>query len=182
MTNTEAILKTRKASTTDALQWYDDLPPATTQFMIGRWKGYEIATGHQIDGLLEPSGWYGKVFINEEEVHPLVFFGKGRKELYAVSPKNIPLGRKFPRSGLLGVIMKLVRPFLQTRSSKARLRMVEHRGKQTATMLYDDKAIYDHFAVIDNNTVLGCMDLKGVEQPYFWVMERDDNSSYKMSF
>ncbi len=182
MTNIEAILKTRKASTAEALQVYDALPPATTDFMIGRWKGYEIATGHQMDGLLVPSGWYGKIFIDTEEVHPLVFFGKNKKELYAVNPKHIPLNMKFPKTGFLGILMKLARPFLQTRKSKARLRMVEHRGKVTATMIYDDKAIYDHFAQIDENTVLGCMDLKGVDQPYFWVMERDDSSSYKMSF
>ncbi len=182
MANLKEILQSRKASTADMLEVYDELPPPATAFMFGRWKGYEIATGHQMDGLLVPSGWYGKVFVNEEEVHPLVFFGNGRKELYAVNPKNIPLGVRFPKSDFLGTMMKLARPFLQTNKSKARLRMVEHRGKVRATMLYDDKAIYDHFAIIDDNTVLGCMDLKSVAQPYFWVMERDDLSSYKISF
>ncbi len=182
MVTIEEILKTRKASTADALRVYDVLLPATIDFMVGQWKGYEIATGHQMDGLLVPSGWYGKSFINAEEVHPLVFFGKGKKELYAVNPRNIPLDMKFPKSNFLGTLMKLARPFLQTKKSKARLRMVEHRGKMTATMIYDDKAIYDHFAIIDEHTVLGCMDMKGVEQPYFWVMERDDNTSYKVSF
>ncbi len=182
MANLKEILQSRRGSTADILKVYDELPPADTQFMLGRWKGYEIATGHQMDGLLVPSGWYGKVFINEEMVHPLVFFGNGKKELYAVNPRNIPLDMKFPKVDFLGTLMKLARPFLQTRKSKARLRMVEHRGKLRATMLYDNKAIYDHFAIIDDNTVLGCMDLKGVVQPYFWVMERDDFSSYKISF
>lgn len=180
MANLQEILQSRKASTADMLKVYDELAPATLEYMKGRWKGYEIATGHQMDGLLVPSGWYGKAFISEEEVHPLVFFGN--KELYAVNPKHIPLDIKFPKSDLLGFLIKLARPFLQTRKSKARLRMVEHRGQVRATMLYDDKAIYDHFAIIDDNTVLGCMDLKGVPQPYFWVMERDDNSAYKLSF
>lgn len=182
MATLEEILKRRKASTADALEIYDELPPVTIDFMIGRWKGYEIETGHQIDGLLVPSGWYGKVFANKEEVHPLVFFGKGKKELYALNPKHLPLDMKLPKTSFLGTLMTLVRPFLQTKKTKARLRMVEHRGKITATMLYDEKAIYDHFAKIDDNTVLGCMDLKGVAAPYFWVMERDDKSSYKMRF
>jgi hypothetical protein len=182
MKTLEDILKKRSASTEELLKIYDSLPPVTTEFMMGRWKGFEITTGHSMDGLLVPSGWYGKIFLNKEEVHPLVFFGNGKKELYAVNPKNIPLNMTFPKSSILGTFMKLVRPFIQTKKSKARLRMVEHRGKITATMLYDDKAIYDHFAKIDDNTVLGCMDLKGLEEPYFWVMERDDLSSYQLCF
>ncbi len=182
MKTLEEVLAIRESNPTDMLKIYDDLPPVSIEFMIGRWKGYEITTGHQLDGLLVPSGWYGKVFTNKEEVHPLVFFGKGKKELYSVNPKNIPMDIKFSMSTILGTLMKIMRPFVQTRKTKARLRMVEHRGKLTATMLYDDKAIYDHFARIDDNTVLGCMDLKGVGAPYFWVMERDDHTSYKLKF
>jgi hypothetical protein len=178
----EAILGTKTASTAEMLRIYDELPPATIDYMMGRWKGSEIATGHQMNDLLEPAGWYGKVFVSKEEVHPLVFFGKGKTELYALNPRHIPLHMKFPKTKIIGALIRLARPFMQTRRSKARLRMVEHRGKMVATMIYDDKAIYDHFVKIDDNTVLGCMDLKGMETPVFWIMKRDDSSNYKMLF
>ena len=178
----EELLKKRKTSTSEALRLYDSLPAVEEDFMIGRWKGFEIETGHQMDGLLVPSGWYGKLFIDKDRVHPLVFYTKNKTELYALNPKNIPLGVKFPKSKLLGMMVSVVRPFLQTKKTKARLRMIEHRGKLTATMAYDDKPIFDHFAKIDENTVLGCMDLKNSDQPYFWVMERDDNSKFKLKF
>lgn len=181
MTTVEEILKTRKATTVEALKVYDELPPVNIEFMMGRWKGFEIETGHPMDGMLGISGWYGKSFESKEEVHPLVMFG-GTQSLWALNPKLVPLEMKFPKIKAIGVIMKLLKPLLQTKKSKARLRMVEHRGKTTATMLYDDKAIYDHFARIDENTVLGCMDLKGNSQPYFWVMERDDKTDYSIQF
>lgn len=53
------------------------------------------------------------------------------------------------------------------------MRMIEYRGKLTGTMVYDAKAICDHFARIDNHTMLGVMDLKGSPNPYFFVLERD---------
>lgn len=182
MATLEEILKTRKASTADALKAYDELPPVSLEFMLGRWKGFEIDTNHDMDGMLDLSGWYGKIFTTIDNVHPLVMYADNKKSLWLLNPKNIPLGMKLPKSKALGKMMKLIKPFLQTKKSKARLRMVEHRGKLTATMLYDDKAIYDHFAKIDDNTVLGCMDLKGVAQPYFWVMERDNETFYENQF
>lgn len=89
---------------------------------------------------------------------------------------------KFPKSKSLGTLMNLSKPVLQTKKSKARLRMIEYRGKVTATMAYDEKAIFDHFAKIDDHTVLGVMDPKNVSQPYFFLLERDDNTSYKLEF
>jgi hypothetical protein len=49
--------------------------------MTGRWRGFEIRTGHRLDGLLEPSGWYGKLFESVEAVHPLLFYGAQKKSL-----------------------------------------------------------------------------------------------------
>lgn len=181
MANLEEILRARKTNTADALRVFDELPPVSIEFMLGRWKGYEIYTGHPMDGLLEPSGWYGKMFVNEEQVHPLLMNG-GNKSLWALNPSVVPFNIKVPKSNLLGFLVKLFKPFLKTTKAKARLRLVEHRGKLTATMIYDDLAIYDHFAKIDDDTVLGCMDLKGVEKPYFWVMERDDKTPYRLKF
>ena len=184
MRTLEEILQTesKAATTAEMLRIYDSLPAVSSDFMMGRWKGTEIDTNHQMNGLLRDGGWYGKVFINTEEVHPLVFFSSGKKSLYAMNPRNIPMQMKFPKSKMIGTLISLSRPFFQTNKSKARLRMMEHRGKITATMIYDDKAIYDHFVKVDDNTVLGCMDLKGITDPLFWTMERDDLSHYKLLF
>ena len=64
----------------------------------------------------------------------------------------------------------------------ARLRMVEYRNRVTATMCYDKKAILDHFAIIDENRVMGVMDLKGVPEPYVFILERDGDRDLKQNF
>jgi len=160
---------------------FDQLQPATLELMTGRWKGFEINTGHQMDGLLGPSGWYGKLFLNPEEVHPLLFYTNNKTEIYSFNPKFLPLNLKLPKSKILGNIISLLKPVLKTKKSKARMRMVEYRGKVTGTMVYDEKAIMDHFAKIDDNTMLGVMDLKGDSQPYVFVLERD-NTEFKLNF
>lgn len=181
MTSIEKFLQERKASIQDALQIYDSLEPATIELLTGRWKGYEIKTGHSMEGLLVPSGWYGKLFKSPNEVHPLLFYANKKTELYAVNPKLIPLNMNFPKSNFLQTIMAITKPVLQTKKFKARMRMMEFRGKFTATMIYDEKPIFDHFAKIDDNTLLGVMDLKINKQPYFFVLERD-NQEYKFNF
>ena len=177
----EKILTERKLTKEEALQAFDSLPPASLEFMYGRWKGYEIETGHPMEGLLTHSGWYGKIFENSEEVHPLVFFGKDKKELYSLDPAYLPLDFNLPKSDLLGTLMKKSRLILETKESKARLRNMEYRGKICATMAYDEKPIFDMFVKIDDNRVLGVMDLKGNPHPYFFVLERDDDSVYEIA-
>lgn len=172
---TEQLLRTRQAHPQEALQLFDALPPATLDLMTGRWKGFEIKTGHSIDGLLDLSGWYGKLFQSPEEVHPLLFYNGRKTGLFAVNPLLIPLNWPIPKIRLLGAARVLFRPLVATRSSKARLRMIEYRGKVTGTMVYDHKAIMDHFVQIDENTLLGVMDMKGDgAYPYFFVLERDE--------
>ena len=164
-----------------ALQAFDSLPPASLEFMYGRWKGFEIETGHPMEGLLTHSGWYGKIFENKEEVHPLVFFGKDKKELFSLNPAYLPLDFKLPKTDLLSSLMNKSRIVLETKESKARLRIIEYRGKVYATMAYDDRPIFDMFAKIDDDRVLGVMDLKGNPHPYFFVLERDNHSSYEIA-
>lgn len=168
------ILETRRAGPDEILAAFDGLEPATLDFMTGRWRGFEIRTGHRLDGLLEPSGWYGKLFESAEAVHPLLFYGPAKRSLYAVDPMLVPLFAPLPRSSVLGLAMKVARPLLQTSLPKARLRMIEFRGRSTATMAYDSKPIFDHFAKIDDRRVLGIMDLKGMPGPYAFCLERDD--------
>lgn len=164
----------REATPEAILECFDSLAPVDLEFMIGRWRGAEIRTGHLLDGLLEPSGWYGKLFESLDAVHPLLFYGPGKASLYAVDPRNVPLTLPWPRSPVLGTLMGLLRPLLQTRSPKARIRMISFRGRVTGTMAYDNKPIFDHFAKIDERRMLGIMDLKGVPGPYAFWLERDD--------
>jgi hypothetical protein len=55
--------------------------------------------------------------------------------------------------------------------------MIEYRGRTTAAMLYDDLPINDVFRKIDDNNVLGIMDLKGMAQPFFFRLARDGKST-----
>jgi hypothetical protein len=41
-------------------------------------------------------------------------------------------------------------------------------------MIYDQLPINDSFRKIDDNTVFGAMDFKGVPQPFFFVLRRVD--------
>ena len=177
----ERLLTERKASTEEALKAFDSLSPASLEFMHGQWKGFEIETGHPLEGLLTESGWYGKIFENNEEVHPLVFWGKEKTELYALNPEYMPLEFSQSRTELLGTLISKSRIVLETKESKARLRNVGYRSNVYATMVYDEKPICDMFAKIDEDRALGVMDLKGNQHPYFFVLERDDNSGYEFA-
>jgi hypothetical protein len=170
------MLQERKAGLKEALACFDELDPVSLDFMQGRWKGYEIKTGHPMDGLLEVSGWYGKNFNSPEEVHPLLLYAKNKTALFSANPLLIPLQlvMKLPKSKVLGTLTALLRPFLQTKKGKARMRMVKYRGKLTGAMIYDHKAIIDFFVKIDDNTMLGVMDFKGYPRPYIFVLERDN--------
>ncbi|MDQ4112634.1 MAG: DUF4334 domain-containing protein [Actinomycetota bacterium] len=163
------------ADRAEALAVFDSLPPVRAEAIDGRWQGREIATGHPLDGLLEPSGWYGKQFDDLDHVHPLLFRASSG-EIYPVSPRRVPLGlagsvppalveRAKPLTGRM-------RPLLRTRRHQARLRNLEHRGLVTAAMIYDDLPIIDVFRRVDDATLLGVMDYRVHPAPYFFVLER----------
>ncbi len=163
-------------STEEALELCDALPGVDIDTLIGRWRGTEIFTHHPLEGLLETCGWYGKEFIDRDHVHPLLFSDR-RGHLFALDPKRLPitlaLKWPIPRSKLLRQVLLVARFVLQTRETKARLRMVEYRGKVSASMIYDNLPIYDTFRLIDSDTLLGVMDFKGIEQPFFFKLRRD---------
>lgn len=159
-------------SKAEALCWFDKLETIGESFMIGSWKGRELRTGHPMEGLLEASGWYGKFFPDRENVHPLVF-AKGQHKFSGKPAVLFPLSNIPVPKMLIPVFMLLIKPLIRTRHSKARLRMVEYRGKASATMIYDELPICDHFRKIDANRVLGAMDSKGTEDPYFFILEKE---------
>jgi hypothetical protein len=64
-------------------------------------------------------------------------------------------------------------PALGTRAPAARLRMLEYRGVVSATMCYDRRPIHDVFRRIDEDTVLGAMDLRGSAEAYIFFLRRE---------
>lgn len=159
-----------------ALGFFDELPEVDLSFMRGRWVGSGLATGHPMDGLLEATGWYGKEFIDPEHVHPLLFRVGNR--IRSVRPLHLgmelALSLPYARFGwLLVPATRLSNPLLATTHSHARLRMVQYRGKTSATMIYDRLPINDVFRRIDDDTLLGLMDYKGMAYPFFFVLTRD---------
>jgi hypothetical protein len=76
-------------------------------------------------------------------------------------------------SGLVRQAFGGVRPLMYTDKPKARLRTVEHRGVVTAAMIYDALPIIDVFRRVDDDTMLGLMDLRGLPQPFFFLLRRD---------
>lgn len=161
-------------TTEQVWELFDELPTARAEELSGRWKGSELATGHPLDGLLTASGWYGKQFDDTENVHPLLFSAGG--DIFAVEPRKLAFGfagRFPPRAVAVGRrLLSVLQPVLRTRKPRARLRNVEYHGKLGAAMIYDNLPIIDVFRRVDEDTLVGVMDLRNIEQPYFFVLHR----------
>lgn len=176
MANARDLIDAGKAGPEEALTAFDALEPIRTDFMLGTWTGSGLHTGHAMDGMLETFGWYGKQFIDTENVHPLLF-NDGKGGAVALEPRWFRKGLRRPALANRPSAARwfsLMKPFIKTRYSGARLRMTEYRGKSSATMIYDSLPINDVFRKVDDRTVLGVMDLKGVRQPFFFVLTRAD--------
>lgn len=164
--------------TAEALAYFDELPTVASAEITGRWRGRELATGHPMDGRLAASGWYGKQFDDTESVHPLLF--RAGDKIFAVDPRKLPLGiaDRMPTAAIdVGhKLLGLAEPAIRTTKPRARLRDLEYRGKVGAAMIYDHLPIIDVFRRVDDDTLLGVMDQRGVEQPYFFVLTRDNRT------
>jgi hypothetical protein len=157
----------------EAQEYFDGLDPVDLEFMWGTWRGDEFYTGHQMDGMLSASGWYGKHFADAETVYPLLFHNSEHSSAFAVDPRRVPVGLRVPEGLPYHRLITGVAPLLRTTRPGARLRMTEYRGVLTATMIYDAKPINDVFRKVDGDTVLGTMDCRYFDQPYFFVLRRD---------
>ncbi|MXP24118.1 DUF4334 domain-containing protein [Gordonia sp. HNM0687] len=169
-------------STTEAaLELFDSAPAVETDAMIGTWRGAELPTNHPMDGLLAASGWWGKQFVDAETVHPLLFPTPDGQALWPMNPafafSGVPLAAKAPsiKSMSFGTPIAATRLLWRARSAKARLRTTRYRGVDTATMLYDQLPINDVFRRLADDAVLGAMDLKGSDRPYFFALRRDNS-------
>jgi len=76
------------------------------------------------------------------------------------------------KNNSLKPLLMLANSLLKTETSQARMRMMEYRGKVSATMIYDYLPINDSFRKVDDNTVLGIMDFKNFPKPFFFILKR----------
>ena len=170
-----SLLDRENVTTAEALDLFDSLDAVSLDFMYGRWKGAGFHTGHPMDGLLEVANWYGKEFVSPDCVHPLLF-SDGNHNVFKVSPDplliKLALRLPIPTGNTFKPFFTLFNPLLKTEDSQARLRMMKHRGKLSATMIYDHLPIHDHFRRGDDNTVMGLMDYKASPQPFFFLLHR----------
>lgn len=176
MKTLDEVIREGKTTTENALHIFDGLEPVDPDFMIGCWKGSGFPTNHRLDGLLEATGWYGKTFVEADRVHPLLFRKADQKGVFALDPGFLPLSflnLPVPKNKIARLMLLIARPLLKTRKYKARLRVVEYRGKYSASMIYDNKPIIDIFRKVDNDKVLGLMDLKGMKQPFFFILQKE---------
>jgi hypothetical protein len=162
----------------DALAFFDALPPVALDQLTGSWRGRGVPTGNPLDGILERFGWHGKRFDGVDDVHPLVFRA-GNGTLASVDPARIPIGLAVRAPWLVNTpvaarVFRELLPFLRTNTPAARLHMSEHRGVLTATIIYDALPIFDIFRRVDDDTVLGLMDLRGMNIPFFFSLRREE--------
>ena len=175
------VLPGAPTTTADALALFDSRPAVAPEFMIGTWRGAELPTNHPLDGFLAASGWWGKQFVDAETVHPLLFAAADGASLWALNPAlafgGLGIAAKIPQVKNASFKRPIVtlRPALQTRAPKARLRTTRYRETDTATMLYDQLPVNDVFRELADDTVLGAMDLRGLSRPYFFVLRRDES-------
>lgn len=177
------IIASGAARPDEALAAYDSLEGVSVAFMLGRWRGRGIRTGHPLDGVLEAYGWWGKEFLSPTEVHPLLFRTRARtgedsgSQLAALDPRFLPvrLAMTLPwrrtRAAALG--FRVVSRFVRTSESRATLEVREHRGVDSAAMSYLDQPVIDYFRRVDERTVLAVMEVRGDAGRYFFALRRE---------
>ncbi|KAK0847036.1 hypothetical protein LTR03_006546 [Friedmanniomyces endolithicus] len=106
--------------------------------MLGLWKASGFPTDHPQDGKLESAGWYGKRFTDTNSVDPMIFYANDG-EVFSADPVYVTRNLSTMKRA------SDVRNEIETKEPKARLRMVEARSRSTASMVYNDLPIIDHF-------------------------------------
>ncbi|WP_029431937.1 GXWXG domain-containing protein [Blastococcus sp. URHD0036] len=164
------------ATAAGVLALYDTLAPVTPAELVGRWRGAELPTGSRLDGLLTLHRWVGKDVVDAETVHPLLFAGR-RGTPVPVTPWPAPLGLLLRAPGLARTPLAragfaVLRPLLRARRPGARVRTVTARGVATAAIVYDALPVVDTFRRVDGRTLLGLMDMRGLDEPFAFVLSR----------
>ena len=160
-----------------ALAWFDTWAGLEPDALIGRWRGLGLPTGHPMDGVLESLGWYGKTFESADSVRPLLFRTRSGT-LVSLDPRFMPVAfvLRWPaiaRSGPVRMAFRAVRGLLRSEQSAATLQGMTFRGVRSAAITYSRKPITDHLRRIDDDRLLGLMEMRGMEKPYFFLLARD---------
>lgn len=124
-------------------EFFDSLSVITNDEILGKWKGGYIKSGGIVDLTLKDFGFYGWI----------------GKSFYS-DDKVSALMHKF-----LGFKFNI--PLI----GKAHIREISFRGKVSTAMIYNRLPITDHFRRIDENTLMGVMDLKGKIIIYFYLFK-----------
>ncbi|GDX73504.1 hypothetical protein LBMAG40_01610 [Cyanobium sp.] len=167
-----------------ALALFDQLAPVAPAELIGDWRGQGLATGHPLDGVLEAWHWHGKRFLSTEAVHPLIFAAAGGRQI-SVDPNWVPMALlRAPWVGRLAPLGRLAPwlvPLLATEKPRARLRQLCYRDRLSCAMVYDNLPIIDVFRRLDANSLLGVMDARGMEQPFFFTLQQPPSGGTQLA-
>ena len=166
MLSYQEAIKAGQTSPDNAWAISDSLPVVSVDFMLGLWKASGFSTHHPQDGELESAGWYGKRFTDTNFVDPMIFYANDGG-IFSADPVYVTryLSTMKRASDVLNEI--------ETKEPEARLRMVEARSRSTASLVYNDLPIIDHFCKVDEDTVLGMMENPSQQSHnYFFVLQR----------
>ena len=172
-------LREHQAGTTadEAVAFFDRCPPVEPAALPGRWRGRGLPTGSRLDGLLEAYGWYGKEFVDADTVQPLLFRdrrGAPRPLDPALAPVRLLVGHgELFRTPVARAAFAVLAPLRRARRPVARVRTVEHRGVATAAVVYDALPVVDVLRRVEVDTLLGWMDLRGLDEPFFFLLDRE---------
>ncbi|MEV5651162.1 DUF4334 domain-containing protein [Nocardia sp. NPDC052254] len=134
-------------ATADLDQLWSELETVRAEDILGEWQGGAFRTGHPLCRALDKSRWHGKTFVSTMDAKPLICRAED--------------GTLFSDTALGG--------------GEATLWDIEFRGEVTATMVYDGRAVFDHFKRLDETTLMGIMNgrpelvLAGGEHFYFYL-------------
>jgi len=130
-----------KVNFSELESFFELLPEINNSEILGEWKGGYIKSGSIIDLTLSDFGFYGWIgkHFNSEDRV------KALMHQFFGFKFNIPI---------LG---------------NARIREIRFRGKVSTGMIYNHLPIIDHFRRVDENTLMGAMDLKGKVVLYFYL-------------
>lgn len=145
------LLKQEKGVLPDDLDAiWSALDPVRAEDILGSWKGSQFFTGHRLCHKLTASNWHGKRFDSLGRAQPLICRNE-TGELYSD---------------------------IESGNGEASLWNIEFRGETTATMVYDGAPIFDHFNLLDANTLMGIMNGKSSlvldgGKHYYFALERE---------
>ncbi|MEU6558507.1 DUF4334 domain-containing protein [Nocardia nova] len=125
----EFAARTDGVATADLDRLWSELETVRAEDILGEWKGGAFRTGHPLCRALDKSRWHGKTFVSTMDAKPLICRAED--------------GSLFSDTALGG--------------GEATLWNIEFRGEVTATMVYDGRAVFDHFKRLDDTTLMGIM-------------------------